>query len=107
MVKCDVQILGAHSEDASPSIYFICENERYLINTGEGCQRLCMEHHVRLSKLDKVFLTRITADTVGGLPGLLLTIADMGRSRVNIFGPDGTHQYLAATRRANFLRRDR
>ena len=105
-MKCDVQILGAHSADASPSIYFICENQRYLINAGEGCQRLCMEHRVRLSKLDQVFLTRITADTVGGLPGLLLTMADQGRSAVKIYGPDGTEQFLAATRRANFLRRD-
>ncbi len=32
-------------------------------------QRLCMEHKVRLGKVDNVFITRMAAENVGGLPG--------------------------------------
>jgi hypothetical protein len=43
--------------------------QRYLINVGEGTQRLCSEHRVRLHKVRHIFLTRLSNDTLGGLGG--------------------------------------
>ncbi|KAM3338722.1 hypothetical protein P3S68_030808 [Capsicum galapagoense] len=36
-----------------------------------------MEHKIKLSQVDHICLTRVCSETVGGLPGLLLTLADM------------------------------
>jgi ribonuclease Z len=40
-----------------------------LFNAGEGLQRFCMEHKMRLVKLDGLFFTEACARTLGGLPG--------------------------------------
>lgn len=49
---------------------------RYLVNARDGTQRLCNEFSLRLSKLKGIFITRMSPETLGGLPGLifLLTI---------------------------------
>lgn len=44
---------------------------RYLFNAGEGFQRFCLEHKVRMSRLSSCLLTRLTPDASGGLPGKL------------------------------------
>lgn len=42
---------------------------RFMFNVGEGTQRLCMEHGMRLSKTEHVFFTGLSSDTLGGVPG--------------------------------------
>lgn len=43
---------------------------RFLFNVGEGTQRLCMEHRIRLSsKAEHAFFTKLSSDTLGGVPG--------------------------------------
>lgn len=42
-----------------------------MFNVGEGTQRLCMEHGIRLAKTDHLFVTSLTSDTLGGVPGEL------------------------------------
>lgn len=63
-----------------------------------------MEHRARLSKLDTVFLSQISTRHVGGLPGMVLTLADVGRKNVAVYGTPGLHDYMLALR--NFMRRD-
>jgi ribonuclease Z len=57
-----------------------------------------MEHHVRLAKLRNVFLTELRAHTLGGLPGMILTVSDAGKDALHIYGPEGTKQFMHATR---------
>ncbi|KAG1694250.1 hypothetical protein DVH05_021602 [Phytophthora capsici] len=58
-----------------------------------------MEHHVRLAKLQQVFLTELRSHIVGGLPGMVLTVSDIGRKPgIHVNGPPGTKKYLKATR---------
>lgn len=71
---------------------------RYLFNVGEGLQRFTMEHKQRISKIGSIFLTRLSPMTVGGLTGVLLTLADTGRSKLQVHGPRGTAALLVATR---------
>ncbi|KAH9093307.1 hypothetical protein Ae201684P_008963 [Aphanomyces euteiches] len=94
----DVQILSVASTEMYPSVMVTGETQRYLFNAGEGLQRLCMEHRVRLAKLQHVCLTQVNSSTVGGLPGLILTVSDTGKKGLKIVGPTGTHAFMRATR---------
>ena len=98
-----VQILRVETDEGSPSVLISTEKERYMFNIGEGMQRMCTEHKVRMGKLNNIFLTQLTAETLGGLPGMILTTSDSGKSKLTVHGPDGIQQYLHATR--HFLQR--
>ncbi|KAK4482020.1 hypothetical protein RD792_012938 [Penstemon davidsonii] len=86
-----VQILGTgmDTQDTSPSVLLFFDRQRFIFNAGEGLQRFCSEHKIKLSKIDHIFLSRVCTETAGGLPGLLLTLAGMGDEgmSVNVWGP--------------------
>ncbi|CAI9114176.1 OLC1v1014835C1 [Oldenlandia corymbosa var. corymbosa] len=86
-----VQILGTgmDTQDTSPSVLLFFDKQRFIFNAGEGLQRYCTEHKIKLSKIDHIFLSRVCSETAGGLPGLLLTLAGMGDEgmSVNVWGP--------------------
>ncbi|KAK4361919.1 hypothetical protein RND71_017160 [Anisodus tanguticus] len=86
-----VQILGTgmDTQDTAPSVLLFFDKQRFIFNAGEGLQRFCTEHKIKLSKIDHIFLSRVCSETAGGLPGLLLTLAAMGEEgmSVNIWGP--------------------
>lgn len=88
---CYVQILGTgmDTQDTSPSVLLFFDKQRFIFNAGEGLQRFCTEHKIKLSKIDHIFLSRVCSETAGGLPGLLLTLAGMGEEgmSVNVWGP--------------------
>ncbi|XP_059303243.1 tRNase Z TRZ3, mitochondrial-like [Lycium ferocissimum] len=86
-----VQILGTgmDTQDTAPSVLLFFDKQRFIFNAGEGLQRFCTEHKIKLSKIDHIFLSRVCSETAGGLPGLLLTLAGMGEEgmSVNLWGP--------------------
>ncbi|GJY14427.1 zinc phosphodiesterase ELAC protein 2 [Tanacetum coccineum] len=86
-----VQILGTgmDTQDTSPSVLLFFDKQRFIFNAGEGLQRFCTEHRIKLSKIDHIFLSRVCSETAGGLPGLLLTLAGTGEEgiSVNVWGP--------------------
>ncbi|ONK80061.1 uncharacterized protein A4U43_C01F13400 [Asparagus officinalis] len=88
---CYVQILGTgmDTQDTSPSVLLFFDKQRFIFNAGEGLQRFCTEHKIKLSKIDHMFFTRVCSETAGGLPGLLLTLAGIGEEgmSVKIWGP--------------------
>lgn len=43
---------------------------RYLFNAGEGFQRYCVEHKIKLARMSGVLATRISTEAIGGLPGV-------------------------------------
>ena len=59
----------------------------YQFNCGEGCQRLANEHKMKLSKLSHIFITHSSWDNMGGLPGMALTLQEMGIPQLSIYGP--------------------
>ncbi|TYZ68173.1 hypothetical protein PybrP1_000976 [[Pythium] brassicae (nom. inval.)] len=93
-----LQVLSVNSGEMAPSLLLSTESQRFLIDVGDGTQRMCMEHHVRLAKLRHVFLTQLRAHTLGGLPGMVLTVSDTGKDALRVFGPRGTQRFLTATR---------
>jgi len=49
-----------------------------------------------MGKLENIFLTQLHADTLGGLLGMYLTLADSGNRRLSIHGPPGVAHFLSA-----------
>lgn len=68
-------------------IQFLFFPNRYLFNCGEGTQRLANEHKTKLTRLEHIFITQRSWRTIGGLPGLSLTIQDAGVSNITLHGP--------------------
>ncbi|CAG8471280.1 700_t:CDS:10 [Dentiscutata erythropus] len=101
-MKSYIQLIGSGTFDVPPSIMVHFDgqhnSQRYLFNCGEGTQRFCLQNKLKVSKLKNVFLTRVNWDCFGGLPGMLLTIADAGTKEIKLYGgPNLTHA-ITATR---------
>lgn len=90
MTSC-IRILTTSGIDSNPSLLLVSPNgSKTLINCGEGCQRAFLESsslgpHVnvgslRVSSVNRVCLTHPGHDTFGGLPGMILTTADVAES---------------------------
>ncbi|XP_044497252.1 tRNAse Z TRZ4, mitochondrial-like isoform X2 [Mangifera indica] len=86
------------TQETSPSVLlFFHKQESYIFNAGEGLQRLCTEHNIKLSKIDYIFLSRVCSETAAGLPGLLFTLADIERPlSVNVWGPSNLKYLIDA-----------
>ncbi|KAJ2831212.1 hypothetical protein GGI24_001649 [Coemansia furcata] len=89
----------------STSVLVQIDSQRYLFNCGEGTQRLGFENKMRMSKISAIFLTRVDWETMGGLPGMLLTLADGGMGDLTICGGHNLTHALAATR--HFIMRNK
>ena len=86
-MTASIRILTTASIDSSPSLLIISpDGSKTLINCGEGCQRSFLESAslanadvgtLRVSSVNRVCLTHIGHDTLGGLPGMILTTADV------------------------------
>jgi hypothetical protein len=54
---------------------------------------------LRLRKVHHACFTRVAESTVGGLPGVMLTLSDLGGvSNLRLHGPRALHRLLFATR---------
>ncbi|KAL6768056.1 hypothetical protein ACKKBF_B37600 [Auxenochlorella protothecoides x Auxenochlorella symbiontica] len=102
-----VQVLGvgADAPSSSPSVLLFFDRQRYLFNMGEGFQRYCVEHRIKLARMSALLLTRVSAATAGGLPGSLLTMADSsaggllaGQASMALHGPPGLSALVNAYR---------
>ncbi len=70
-----------------------------LIDCGEGTQIAAQRAGVTLKPVDKILLTHLHADHISGLPGLLLTMGNQGRTEeLSIVGPVGTERAVNALR---------
>lgn len=70
-----------------------------LIDCGEGTQIAAQEAGLSLKPIDKLLLTHLHADHVSGLPGLLLSMGNMGKTdELSVIGPVGTERVVHALR---------
>jgi ribonuclease Z len=74
----------------------LAENGAYwLFDCGEGTQQQILHSTVKLSKMDKLFVTHMHGDHIFGIPGLLSTRANQGGiTPFTVFGPPGIQAYI-------------
>lgn len=71
------------------------KNAFWLFDCGEGTQHQLLRSPLKLSKLEKVFITHLHGDHLYGLPGLLTSRSNQGAdSPLDIFGPKGLKAFL-------------
>ena len=77
------------------TLYASCEGSSVLIDCGEGTQVALAESGCRLKPIDVICITHFHADHIAGLPGLLLSMGNSGRTDpVTIVGPAGLKHVL-------------
>ncbi len=77
------------------TLYASCEGSSVLIDCGEGTQVALAESGCRLKPIDVICITHFHADHIAGLPGLLLSMGNSGRTEpVTIVGPAGLRHVL-------------
>ncbi len=73
-------------------------NERnavWLFDCGEGTQHQILRSSIRLSKLEKIFITHLHGDHIFGLPGLLSSRSFQGgETELTVYGPAGITAYI-------------
>lgn len=73
-------------------------NERnaiWLFDCGEGTQQQILRSPIRLSKLEKIFITHLHGDHIFGLPGLLSSRSFQGgETELTVYGPPGIALYI-------------
>ncbi len=70
----------------------------WLFDCGEGTQHQILKSPLKLSKLEKVFITHMHGDHVFGLPGLLSSRGAQGvTSPLTIYGPPGIKPFIETT----------
>ena len=106
MAPMSLRVLAAPSSDTShvPTLILQSDSKKYMFNAGEGTTRVSAQHRASNTRVEHIFLTRVATETLGGIPGLLMTLADGGRTSINIHAPTNLKYALATTR--FYARRD-
>jgi len=82
------------------ALVFTNSNKLWLWDCGEGTQQQIQKTSLKLSKLEKVFISHLHGDHLFGLPGLLASRGLRGgknQQKIQIFGPEGLDKYLKET----------
>lgn len=101
----DVTLLGTGGMMPLPYRYLTSLIVKYngygiLIDCGEGTQMALHKNGLSPKQIDYIFLTHLHTDHTGGLPGLLLKMANAGREEeVVIIGPKGTDMIITSVKR--------
>lgn len=100
----DVMLLGTGAMTPLPgrwlsSALVRSEGSLVLLDCGEGTQVAMRERGWGFRRLDALCLSHLHADHVAGVPGLLHTVANAGRtSPLHIYGPAGTVDVIEGLR---------
>ena len=94
------QIVGNGSPGGGKSLLLYTDINKYMFNCGEGSQRLTLEYcgPRTLSNLTDIFVTKNSWTSLGGLPGMLLSIRSSGAPDVTIHGPPGINELYETTK---------
>ena len=86
-------------ERALTSLYLYCNGHGVLTDCGEGTQVQIRSAGLSFKAIDLILLTHYHADHVSGLPGLLLSIGNQGRTEpLTIAGPPGLERVVNGLR---------
>src|SRR2546423_11058997 len=93
---------GAPSRYRNVSAFALQRSQQpgvWLFDCGEGTQHQIMRSPLRLSQIERIFITHMHGDHVFGLPGLLASRSLQAGSltKVTLYGPPGLQEYLRTT----------
>lgn len=102
----DLRVLHVPSSDTNvlPPVILQLGADRYLFNVGEGTSRSSTQRKANLSRISNIFVSRVGWEAIGGLPGVLMSMADGQRASESLHGPDGLRYALATMR--TYAKRD-
>ena len=99
-----VTLLGSGGGMPMPNRYLSSmlidyQSRKILIDCGEGTQVSMRENKTGFKTLDIICLTHFHGDHIYGLPGLLSTMGNSGRTEsLTIIGPSGVNEIIQALR---------
>ena len=105
MEKFTLHILGCGSAKPTlrhlPTAQIVDVHDKfYMIDCGEGAQVMMQRMQLPMLKLNCIFISHNHGDHVFGLPGLLSTMALLGRTAaLDIYGPEDLNDLLELTNR--------
>lgn len=50
---------------------------RILINVGDGTQRLCQDHRIKLASISTIVITSLAPHNISGFPGIFLALSSL------------------------------
>jgi len=98
-----LQSLSSATVDSTACLHVSVNTERYQFDAPEGAQRTIVQGKARLRNLNTIFLTSLRPEDMGGLSGMIFTLADRGSRKITIIGPENTGALIATMR--HFLTR--
>lgn len=79
----------------------------WLFDCGEATQHQILRSSLKLSKLEKIFITHLHGDHIFGLPGLLASRSNQGGgSPLTVYGPHGIKEFIETTMKLSQSRMD-
>ncbi|CED84274.1 Predicted metal-dependent hydrolase (beta-lactamase superfamily) [Phaffia rhodozyma] len=92
------QTIASLTADSEPSALIQFPSSKYLFNVPEGTQRLTNQLNIGLRNTKVIFVTSLTIDAIGGLPGMLFTVVERGVKDITLVGPRNLTYYVASMR---------
>lgn len=106
-MRFKLQIIGCYASTprtlSNPTAQVLeLGKELFLIDCGEGTQKEMRAAKVKFNKLSRVFISHLHGDHFYGLPGLVTTMAAMGRTTpLVVYGPKGIQEVMTRILRAS------
>ena len=100
----DITLLGTGGMYPLPdrsvtALYLRCDGRALLVDCGEGTQIQIRAAGLRFKPIEAIFITHFHADHMAGLPGLLLTLGNEGRTEpLTMYGPLGLEKIVNSLR---------
>ncbi|AET39130.1 tRNase Z Ecym_4049 [Eremothecium cymbalariae DBVPG len=95
-----IPVTHSTADTKHPLVILLAEHgDRYFFGkVAEGAQRACVESKTKLSKLNTIFLTgELDWSSIGGLPGMILTISDQGKKDLELVYGSHLLSYAVST----------